>query len=309
MSKQSSASACGKIILFGEHAVVYGRPAIAVPVMQVQATVRVEPSEHGLIINAADIDRSIAVDPANPIDPLASIVHLTLKHLNCPLPDVAITIHSTIPIASGLGSGAAISTAIVRALAQWLDARLDNAEVNALVYEVEKLYHGTPSGIDNTVIVYQQPVYFVRGQAIQTFTVARPFKVVIGNTGIASSTKITVGDVRKGWEIDRARYEAWFDRIGAIVQQARTAIESGAIDRLGSLMDQNQVLLRDLDVSSVELERLIFAAKQAGASGAKLVGGGRGGNMIALVDDRHEKAVTTALQDAGAVSVIITEIK
>jgi mevalonate kinase len=118
-----------------------------------------------------------------------------------------------------------------------------------------------------------------------------------------------VGDVRKGWEIDRARYEAWFDRIGAIVQQARSAIESGAIERLGSLLDQNQVLLRDLDVSSVELERLIFAAKQAGASGAKLVGGGRGGNMIALVDDHNVEAVTVALKDAGAVSVIVTEIK
>jgi mevalonate kinase len=309
MNKQISAAACGKIILFGEHAVVYGRPAIAVPVTQVQATATIEPSEHGLIIHAADLDRSIAVDPNNPIDPLTSIVNLTLEHLNCPLPDLAITVHSTIPIASGLGSGAAVSTAIVRALAQWFGAQLDNAEVNALVYEVEKLHHGTPSGIDNIVIVYQQPVYFIRGEPIQTFTVARPFKVAIGNTGVASPTKITVGDVRQGREIDRARYEAWFDRIGAIVQQARSAIESGAIDRLGSLLNQNQVLLRDLDVSSIELERLIFAAQQAGASGAKLVGGGRGGNMIALVDERNMAAVTTALKDAGASSVIVTDIQ
>ncbi len=309
MSKQASATACGKIILFGEHAVVYGRPAIAVPVTQVQATALIEPSSHGLIIHAADLNRSIAVDASNSIDPLASIVNLTLEHLNCPLPDLAITIHSTIPIASGLGSGAAVSTAIVRALAQWFGARLDNAEVNALVYEVEKLYHGTPSGIDNSVIAYRQPVYFVRGQALQTFTVARPFKVAIGDTGVASSTKIAVGDVRKGWEIDRARYEAWFDRIGAIVQQARSAIESGDIDQLGPLMDQNQVLLRNLDVSSAELERLIAAAKQAGASGAKLVGGGRGGNMIALIDDRNVEAVTAALKDAGAVNVIVTEVR
>jgi mevalonate kinase len=309
MNKRFSASACGKIILLGEHAVVYGRPAIAVPVTQVQATATVEPGEHGLIIHAADIDRSVAVDSANSDDPLAAIVNLTLAQLNYPPPDLEITIRSTIPIASGLGSGAAVSTAIVRALARWRGAQLDAAEVNALVYEVEKLHHGTPSGIDNTVIAYQQPVYFIRGAAIQTFTVARPFKVAIGNTGVASSTRITVGDVRKGWEIDRARYEAWFDRIGAIVQQARSAIESGAIDRLGPLLDQNQVLLRDLDVSSVELERLIFAAKQAGASGAKLVGGGRGGNMIALVDDRSVEAVTAALKDAGAVDVIVTEIK
>ncbi len=309
MNQRVSATACGKIILFGEHAVVYGRPAIAVPVTQVQAMALIEPSTRGLIIHAADLDRTIAVDAANSIDPLVSIVNLTLEHLNCPLPDLAITIHSTIPIASGLGSGAAVSTAIVRALAQWFGARLDAAEVNALVYEVEKLHHGTPSGIDNTVIAYQQPVYFIRGQALQTFTVTRPFKVAIGNTGVAGPTKITVGDVRRGWEVDRARYEAWFDQIGAIVQQARSVIASGAIDRLGPLMDRNQALLRDLDVSSAELERLIVAARQAGASGAKLVGGGRGGNMIALVDDHTVEAVTAALKDAGAISVIVTEIR
>jgi len=309
MSSRFSASACGKIILFGEHAVVYGRPAIAAPVTQVQATATVEPGGHGLIIHAADIDRSVMVDPHTSIDPLAAIVNLTLEHLNCPRPDLEITIRSTIPIASGLGSGAAVSTAIVRALAQWSGARLEDAEVNALVYEVEKLYHGTTSGIDNTVIAYQKPVYFIRGEALQTFTVAQPFKVAIGNTGVASPTKIAVGDVRAGWEVDRARYEAWFDRIGAIVRQARAAIESGAIDRLGPLMDQNQVLLRDLDVSSVELERLIFAAQQAGASGAKLVGGGRGGNMIALVNDHNVESVSAALRDAGAVNVIVTEIK
>jgi mevalonate kinase len=306
--KRISAAACGKIILFGEHAVVYGRPAIAVPVTQVQATAIVEPGEHGLTIHAADIDRSIQVDPHNSFDPLATIVNLTLERLNCPPPDVKITIRSTIPIASGLGSGAAVSTAIVRALAQWFGARLDDAEVNALVYEVEKLHHGTPSGIDNTVIAYQRPVYFMRGQPIQTFSVAQPFQVAIGNTGVASPTRITVGDVRKGWDSARARYEAWFDRIGAIVQQARSAIESGEIERLGPLLDQNQVVLRELDMSSAELERLIAAAKQAGASGAKLVGGGRGGNMIALVDDHTVEAVSAALKEAGAINVIVTEI-
>jgi mevalonate kinase len=306
--KQISAAACGKIILFGEHAVVYGRPAIAVPVTQVRATATVKPGERGLIIHAADMDRSVEVEPGNSIDPLVTIVNLTLEHLNCPLPDLEITIRSTIPIASGLGSGAAVSTALVRALAHWFGARLEDAEVNALVYEVEKHYHGTPSGIDNTVIAYQRPVYFIRGEAIQTFSVAQPFKVAIGNTGVASSTKVAVGDVRAGWEIDRARYEAWFDRIGAIARQARAAIESGAVEQLGPLMDQNQVLLRDLDVSSLELERLILAAKRAGARGAKLVGGGRGGNMIALVDDQSIEAVTTALKDAGAISVILTEV-
>jgi mevalonate kinase len=306
-----SASACGKVILFGEHAVVYGRPALAVPLTQVQATATIEPGESGVTIDAPDLNQTVSLERASPASPLATIVRLTLEHLQL-RPDtlrVNITINSTIPIASGLGSGAAVSTAIVRALAQWAQATLDEATVSALVFEVEKLHHGTPSGIDNTVIAYQQSVYFVRDEPIQLFNVATPFTVVVGNTGVAGSTKVAVSDVRQGWEADREQYEAWFDQIGAIVQQARAAIEIGALDQLGPLMDQNQALLRSINVSGLELERLIEAAKGAGAAGAKLVGGGRGGNMIALVNGQSIEAVTTALKNAGAVSMIVTEVK
>ena len=311
MESLASGAACGKVILFGEHAVVYRRPALAVPITQVQATATIEAGEAGITIDAPDLNQTVALNRASPASPLAAIVRLTLAHLLLQ-PDtlrLKITINSTIPIASGLGSGAAVSTAIVRALAQWAQVTLDIATVNELVFEVEKLHHGTPSGIDNTVIAYQQSVYFVRDEPIQLFKVATPFTVIIGNTGVVSSTKVAVSDVRKGWEADRVLYEAWFDQIGAIVQQARSAIETGAIDQLGLLMDQNQELLRHINVSGLELEHLIAAAKGAGATGAKLVGGGRGGNMIALVDDHNVEAVTAALKDAGAVSTIVTEIK
>ncbi|MBP7687768.1 MAG: mevalonate kinase [Thermoflexales bacterium] len=303
-----TASAPGKIILFGEHAVVYHRPAIAVPVSQVQAIVTIAAGEPGLTIHALDTGRTLDYAQAEPSDPLAAIVRVTLAHFGLPAPDGILSIRSAIPIASGLGSGAAVSVAVVRALAAWFDLPIDDETVSRLSYEVEKLHHGTPSGIDNTVIAYNRPVYFVRGQPIQTFNVKRPFSVAIGNTGIASPTKIAVGDVRKGWEADRAQYEAWFDQVGAIANNARTAIEDGSIEQLGPLMDQNQKLLEHIGVSSVELEHLIGAAKAAGAAGAKLVGGGRGGNMIALIDATNRAAVVAALYAAGAVSVIATEI-
>jgi mevalonate kinase len=303
-----AASAPGKIILFGEHAVVYNRPAIAVPVAQVQATATIEAHDRGLTIHALDTGRTLDYAHADPLDPLAAIVRVTLAHFRLPAPDVSISIRSTIPIASGLGSGAAVSVAIVRALAAWFDLPIDDETVSRLSYEVEKLHHGTPSGIDNTVIAFNRPVYFVRGEPIETFSVKRPFTVAIGNTGVASPTRITVGDVRRGWEADRARYEAWFDQIGLIADNARHAIERGSIEQLGPLMDQNQGLLQNIGVSSVELERLIAAAKAAGAAGAKLVGGGRGGNMIALIDDTHREAVVAALHTAGATSVIVTKI-
>ena len=307
-------SAPGKIILFGEHAVVYHRPAIAVPVAQVQASATiaasatVEPHAHGLIIHALDTGRTLDYAQAEPSDPLAALGRVTLAHFGLPAPDGILSIRSAIPIASGLGSGAAVSVAVVRALAAWFDLPIDDETVSRLSYEVEKLHHGTPSGIDNTVIAFNRPVYFVRGQPIQTFNVKRPFTVAIGNTGIASPTKIAVGDVRKGWEADQAQYEAWFDQVGAIANNARTAIEDGSIEQLGPLMDQNQALLEHIGVSSVELEHLVGAAKAAGAAGAKLVGGGRGGNMIALIDVTNREAVVAALYAAGAVSVIATEI-
>lgn len=306
-----SASTPGKVILFGEHAVVYGRPAIAVPVTQVKATATIEPARagRGVTLLATDLARVVHVRDADPDDPLVAIVRATLDHFRLPEPDANITVQSSIPIASGMGSGAAVSASIARALAQFLERDIDEADLSSLVYEVEKLHHGTPSGVDNTVVVYARPVYFVRGQPIQTFSVRRPFTIAIGDTGVKSPTKIAVGDVRAAWEADRDRYEALFDRVGSIVERARAAIEAGEVDRLGPLMNENHTLLRDIDVSSPELERLVETARQAGASGAKLVGGGRGGNMIALVDDSTQAAVELALLDAGAKSVLVTKVE
>ena len=304
-----SASAPGKIILFGEHAVVYGRPAIAVPVTHVQATATIAPHAAGIVIRSINTGETLALDTADPQSPLAAVVRLTLAAFNIRSADLALTVDSSIPIAAGLGSGAAVSVAIVRALAAWFGRTLDDEAVSALAYEVERLHHGTPSGIDNTVIACNRPVYFVRGEPIRTFRVARPFSVAIANTGHPALTRLAVGDVRRGWEAQPDRYEAWFDQIGAIARQARDAIESGAIEQLGPLMDRNQALLRHLDVSSPELERLIAAAKDAGAAGAKLVGGGRGGNMIALVDAHTRDAVMAALRAAGATGLIVTYIQ
>ncbi|MGH2522955.1 MAG: mevalonate kinase family protein, partial [Anaerolineales bacterium] len=189
----------------------------------------------------------------------------------------------------------------------------------------EKLLHGTPSGIDNTVIAYEQPVYFVKGQPPEVFTVAQPFHLLIADTGIRSPTKITVGDVRAAWRREPERYEQMFRAIGEIVREAREIMESN-ISRLlptsgapqgcfanvgllvGALMTRNHALLREMDVSSPELDALAESALDAGALGAKLSGGGRGGNLIALVTPETEGAVRAALERAGAKRVIGTVV-
>jgi len=307
----TTGSASAKVILFGEHAVVYGRPAVAVPVTELQARAGVDegPDGAGCTLVAADLGRRFNLGQAPSDDPLAHTVRLTLAKLGVRQePDLTITLGSDVPIASGLGSGAAVSTAIVRALAKHWGRLLDPADVSALVYETERLHHGTSSGIDNTVIAYGQPVFFVRGRPPEPLQVAAGFWLIISDTGIASPTRLVVDDVRRGWESDRAHYEALFDQMGEISKAARASIEAGEVTRLGPLMVRNQHLLAAIGVSSPLLERLCLVARQAGAGGAKLCGAGRGGNLIALVTPETAQQVTSALESAGAVRTTLTHV-
>jgi len=309
-SAQIQRSAPGKVILVGEHAVVYGQPAIAVPVTQVRATATLQaaPPGSGLSIVASDLNRSFSLRAAPEDEPLAAAARLTLAHVTSPEPDAVATVHSTVPIASGLGSGAAVSTALARALAAFLGHALDPAAINALVFEVEKIHHGTPSGIDNTVISYEQPVYFVRGRPIERLAVSTPFTLLVGDTGIPSPTKSAVEDVRRAWEDDPAHYDALFDQIGDIVDDARRAIEIGDVEELGMLMTENHALLIEMGVSSPQLDELVDAAQFSGALGAKLSGAGRGGNMITLVEEDLAEDTAQVLWEAGAKGVIRTKV-
>jgi mevalonate kinase len=185
---------------------------------------------------------------------------------------------------------------------------MTDEEVNAFAYEIEKLHHGTPSGIDNTVVTYARPVYFVKGQPIETFKAGRPFTFLIADTGIPAPTRESVRDVRTLWEADKIKWERVFDRIGEIARNARGMIESGKWEVLGDLMNQNHAWLQELTVSSPELERLVQAARRAGAPGAKLSGGGRGGNMIALTHAELAQTLASALKAAGARNTIITQV-
>ena len=320
-------SAPGKIILFGEHAVVYGRPALAIPVTQVRVDVGIlDDSRPGIWIHAPAVDLDAELNSLPSDHPIASVLHNFLflsrdfPHPNpSPVgrgargegkfPNLKIDISSTIPVASGLGSGAAVTVALTRALASHFDTPMTDEEVNAFAYEIEKLHHGTPSGIDNTLITYGEPVYFVKGQSIETFKVGEPFTIVIGDTGIPAPTKESVQDVMKLWEADKSTWESVFDEVGRIVYEARAAIETGKMTELGELMNRNHALLQKMTVSSPELDRLVTAARVAGALGAKMSGGGRGGNMIALVPDDLSEAVSRFLLDAGARNTIITQVQ
>lgn len=306
------AYAPGKVILLGEHAVVYGYPAIAVPVTEVQAEADVEaaPVGQGTVIVAPDLDHHLLLRETKDDDPLACIVRSTLAALKRERdPDLTITVTSTVPIARGMGSGAAVSTAIVRAVAQHFEQWLPSRAISELVYQTEVLYHGTPSGIDNTVVAFEKPVYFIRDRGWEVFWVGTPILLAIADTGIRSSTKEVVGDLRRRYQAEPVGYNLLFDRIGKVVKAARSAIEQGHTEALGSLMNENHALLQDLGVSCPELDRLVVAAQEGGALGAKLSGAGWGGNMIALVTEGTIGRVDMMLRLAGASRVIVTKVR
>ena len=303
------ATAPGKVILCGEHAVVYGRPAIAVPVHDVRAEALFRPHAHPFVeVHLPDLGERWRWPPGRDPHPL-SVVLARLSERAGRRPQGVLTIRSTIPIAGGMGSSAAVAVAAVRVLAQALGLSLTPADVSALAYEAEVITHGTPSGVDNTVIAYEQAVWFVRGRPPEPFPLAAPMTLVIGDTGVRAATREVVAAVRRAWEQDRARYEALFDAIASVVVRVREALQAGRVRDIGPLLDENHRLLQALGVSSPELDRLVAAARAAGAWGAKLAGAGRGGNMIALTDERLAPTVAQALHRVGARATWITTLQ
>ncbi|HWQ14080.1 MAG TPA: mevalonate kinase [Roseiflexaceae bacterium] len=346
----TEASAPGKLILCGEHAVVYGRPAIAVPLASVRARAVVEgaPPGTGVSFEAPDLGRSWSLAGA-PDDPFSQLATTVLDRLAPGRAlDLRVTLSSAIPLASGMGSGAAIATALVRALAAHLGVMLPPEEVSALVYTSERRFHGTPSGIDNTVVALERPVWFQRSNdqrpttndqreapptdtaeitgdqrssfvvrrssnpaqqaVIEPIAIGAPLTLLVGDTGVRSETRLPVGEVRRRREADPARYEALFNAVGAVAARAREALAAGDLAALGGLLDENHALLRAIGVSSPELDQLVSAARAAGALGAKLSGAGWGGVMLALVGRGTRERVRAALLAAGAVRVIETEV-
>lgn len=304
-------TAAAKIILFGEHAVVYGYPAIAVPVSTIRAAASVELFQSSqsteLQIFAQDINQWISLDDPHE-DGLSASIQRALTLLGFEPAGASATIHSDIPLASGLGSGAAVTAAFARAVSLASSHYMNAETLNAIVYETERIHHGTPSGIDNTVIVYEKPIYFRRGYEIEPIRSALPLMLLIGDTGISAPTKESVADVRRLYENNPSQIEPILNQIGQIAESSRALIESGDLIRLGRNMNDNHRLLQELTVSSTSLDQLADAACVAGALGAKLSGGGRGGNMIALVQPDTRQAVSEELLRAGAVRVIETMV-
>ncbi len=292
----------GKIILLGEHAVVYGRHAIAAPVpMAARATIH--PSSSGeveFIVPRWGVEYTLNRDPAKRRSferPMGAM----LERFGLLDQAIRIEVFPSVPRAMGLGGSAAVAVAIVRALDTHFQLHLDNEAVNNFAFEFEKIAHNQPSGIDNTVATYGKLMLYTPGDdgaKIEALKPACPIPLVIGISGVESLTAGMVAQVRRGWENNTELYNRVFDEIDHLTLSARTTIESGDLPTLGNLMNFCQGQLNALQTSSWELEEMLQIARRNGALGAKLTGAGGGGSIIALCPDDRASVIHT-LQESG----------
>jgi len=241
--------------------------------------------------------------------PIRVAVKLVLARLDLDhLPVCEIRIQSTLPTAAGLGSSASTSVALIRALSTFLGHPFNDDEVNQAAFEIEKIHHGTPSGIDNTVITYAKTLFFLKGQPCEFLVPGKPFSLVIADTGIKSSTSKVVSEVKQNTLENPAKFEAIFSQIGDISLSVKQSFLLGDLQQMGKSLTENHLLLREMGVSCEKLDILVDCALAHGALGAKLSGGGQGGNMLALVEPGHAESIAKALKSKGAVNTIITHM-
>ena len=287
-------SACGKVIVLGEHAVVYGRWALAAPIpWAVEARVVDAADGVQLLIPRWGVEQRVPPLSERPAG-AAGILALLLQRLELADRSMTIEVFPNVPRAVGLGGSAALAVSVIRAIDSHYALGLDDNRINEFAFDCERAAHGTPSGVDNTVATYGRSILFRRQDAEPTFEdvkLSRPLPLVIGLTGRESLTARTVANVAKAWQSNKPRYEAIFDQIGALARAGADAARDGALDELGELMNLCQGYLNALQVSTRELEELVEVSRRLGAAGAKLTGGGGGGSMVALCPDGTDPVV------------------
>ncbi|HCX85596.1 MAG TPA: mevalonate kinase [Micrococcales bacterium] len=300
MLRTGRGKAHAKLILFGEHAVVHGEPAVALPLAELPVRVTAEAVPGPLTI-ASTPYTGVLHEVPELLDAPRAVVLATLDHVGLPHEGIRIMVEGDVPPARGLGSSAAVAGALVRALADLAGRDLTEAEYLDLVAVGERVAHGSPSGLDAAATAAAEPVWFEAGGARRLAT-RMSGVLVVADSGVKGRTRHAVASVRTFLERRPMRGAALMTGLGALAQGGALDLTGGRPEALGEKMTQAQGMLRELGVSSPELDRLVDAALAAGALGAKLTGGGQGGCIIVLAaDDAAADRIDLALREAGAI--------
>jgi len=281
-SQQPNGTAAGKVILFGEHAVVYGRRALALPIPDaVRVTTAPSNSVMSLTIPSWGVSGTVDLDNPGGLD---AAVALILQQLDINNATFSISVNTRLPKAMGLGSSAAIAVALTRALSDVMNLDVDNKRINEIAFECEKLAHGTPSGVDNSISTYAKPMLFSNDGSLQIEPLALQEvpPIVIACSNEAGLTSEQVAGVRARYERATGSYESLFNEIDQISVTGAKLLQAQDYSELGVAMNVCHGLLNAIEVSTPELERMVTLARRAGAAGAKLTGAGGGGSIVAL---------------------------
>jgi mevalonate kinase len=297
-------SGFGKVILFGEHFVVHGVPGI---VSAIDSTVDAEVKKIGEGITVRDERKGARGYTQKKRAEQKESIERMLRTIGID-PEKAILeiwLGGNLPGFSGIGASAASSVAIARAIAEEFRMDLSDGKINEIAYEAEKAYAGTPSGIDNTAATYGGLIWFKRNlsegpNTIEKLSIREPVEIIIGNTGIVADTKEMVAGVVARKKKNPGEYNLLFKQAEDLAFATREALEEFDLRKVGKSMNENHRLLQEIEVSCKELDYLVNLAREQGAFGAKLTGGGGGGCMVALTPGKElQEAVAAALEKEG----------
>lgn len=300
MGKVGIGRAIGKIILIGEHSVVYGEPAIAMPFPSARIESKVFKGQGEVNLDCFSYNGPFKAVPER-FNGLREVIKKTVEELGEELRGFNIKIKSTIPPQRGMGSSAAVSASTVRALYDFFGKELNRSRLTELVNFSETIVHGNPSGIDTAIVVGEKPLYYIKGEPLEEFDFKLDAYLIVADTGQEGETKFAVSKVKQYIDNNGEKGKEIIEKLGTLVRNSRKNIEDSRVEELGRDMYQAQEYLDTLGVSNKRIDRLVEVSRSSGASGAKLTGGGLGGAVISLCKDkRNTEKVFQALLKSGA---------
>lgn len=306
--KAAVGTAIGKIILMGEHAVVYGEPAIAMPFPGVKVKATIYKGNGSVLLDCLYYKGVLSNAPETLLG-LTKVIKNITESLGEELKDFSINIESTIPPERGMGSSAAVAIATIRAQYDFFNRPLTYDEVLKWTDVSEKIVHGNPSGIDAAIISGEKTLYYIKGKPFIPFEFKLDAYLIVGDTGKKGQTKAAVEGVRQFIESNPEKGRALVRELGALTMSAKSSIEDNDAKKLGEAMTRAHNILDKLGVSDDNLNHLVSEALKSGALGAKLTGGGRGGCMIALASSREEaNYISSKLLSRGAKNTWISSL-
>ncbi|MFC6169130.1 mevalonate kinase [Loigolactobacillus jiayinensis] len=288
-----------KIILIGEHAAVYGKPAIVVPLTAVKLTAITTPIEQGQLIESNYYTGPLARSMTN-FSGIKKLIQTILTRLNQQQANFKLTITSQIPAERGMGSSAATAVAVTRSLYDFFGKKLNRATLLELANVAETVTHGSPSGMDAATTSSTAPIWFIKGHASYNLPINLSGNLVIADSGIRGQTGPAVTTVRERLADFPQETAVFLDQLAELAESTRKAIASQQLAQVGKNFTSAQLILQTLGVSNETIDHLVFVAQRNGSLGTKLTGGGRGGCIIALTaDDATTQHLLRALAAEG----------